>query len=343
MKKAITFPKVVAFAFLREMNLFTQVPFQEANKMVDYDSELIFIGSCFSEEIGNWLDNLKFRCLLNPFGISYNPVSIARQLRSCFEQNSLDKDLIQERDGVYFHPDYHSSFNTSSRERFVKKSDTVSKNLSAHLKSADFLFLTFGTAIAFEWKKTKRVVNNCHRLPSGDFDKRMLSEEEMNEDLAASLKKVLEHNPEIQIVLTVSPIRHLRHGAIQNLRSKARLIRLCEKLEAQFDNCSYLPIYELVMDELRDYRFYRQDDLIHLNDGGLEVIKDRFATSMIDSACFATIRKVEKWRKSMAHRIQNKDSAAAAKFEAQLKEMTLELNELLPGRFSEELARFKSS
>ena len=333
----------MAFAFLRGMNLFTQVPFPDASKLIGYHSRLVFIGSCFTEEIGGWLRDLKFTSHINPFGITYNPISIADQIMDALAERDLNKKDIQEMDGSFFHPNFHSSMNRSSVDDFLKSAKENRALLQKELKSADFLFLTFGTSIAFEWVETKRVVNNCHRLPSADFRKVMLSEESMTKKVMAAIEKLTSVNPNIEIVLTVSPIRHLRHGAVQNQRSKARLLKLCENLEARFTGCTYLPIYELVMDELRDYRFYRQDDLIHLNEGGLEVIRDRFTTSMIDSASFQTIRKVEKWRRSMTHRIQNEESDAAKKFKQQLIELTELLNKELPGRFTEELTQLKSS
>ncbi len=311
--------------------------------MIDYQSRLVFIGSCFTEEIGGWLRDLKFTSHINPYGITYNPISIAGQILDALEGRDISEKDIQERDGSFFHPDFHSSMNRSTANDFLERAKENRALLEKELKTAGFLFLTFGTSIAFEWAKTKEVVSNCHRLPAGDFKKVMLSEEGMTEEVMAAIEKLKSVNPNIEIVLTVSPIRHLRHGAVQNQRSKARLVKLCENIEMRCAGCTYLPIYELVMDELRDYRFYRQDDLIHLNEGGLEVIKDRFTTSMIDSASFPTIRKVEKWRRSMAHRIQNEESEAAEKFRQQLMELTEELNKELTGRFNEELTRLKSS
>jgi lysophospholipase L1-like esterase len=333
----------MAFSFPGEMNLFTQVPFSDARKLIDYESKLIFIGRCSTEEIGGWLNDLKFMSYVNPFGITYNPFCIADQITDSLEKRELNEEHILESNGSFFHPDFHSSLNKSSTQEFLNDANGKRRLLQKELKSADFLFLTFGTSIAFEWHKTKKVVNNCHRLPSADFSKVMLSEERMTAKMAAAIEKIKSVNPHIEIILTVSPIRHLRHGAVQNQRSKARLIKLCENLEAAFPNCTYLPIYELVMDELRDYRFYRQDDLIHLNMGGLAVIKDRFMTSMIDSMCFTNLRKIEKWRKAISHRIQNQKSEEAKKFKLELMKLTEELNAEFPGRFSEELSRLKSS
>ncbi|MEM9050737.1 MAG: GSCFA domain-containing protein, partial [Bacteroidota bacterium] len=230
-----------------------------------------------------------------------------------------------------------------SLREFKDEVERGKASLNEALLSSDFLFITLGTSIVFKWNVSNEVANNCHRLPSTHFEKRMLSEQEMVTSLKNTFARLISKNPNVQIVLTVSPIRHLRHGAIQNQRSKARLIRTCEIIESNFTNCSYLPIYELVMDELRDYRFYRQDDLIHLNDGGLEIIKDRFSTNLMDSKCFPLMRKVESWKKAFHHRVQNPNGAEAAKFREDLHRKTEELNILLKGRFNNELKQLRAS
>jgi hypothetical protein len=325
------------------MKLYSQIEFPEFEKLIRYDSRIAFLGSCFSDEIGKWLESLKFQTLINPYGITYNPVSIAQQIRSSLSDEPLGIENIQEREGLYFHPDVHSSISKPSHSSFLEEITDRKKQFKNFLGDSDYLFLTFGTSIAFRWKKTNAIVNNCHRMPSAEFDKTILSEEEMYKDLKEALILLFNANTGLQIVLTVSPIRHLRHGAIQNQRSKARLIRLCEMLESEFEKCTYLPIYELVMDELRDYRFYRQDDLIHLNDGGLEVVKDRFMTDLVDTKCFPLMRKVESWQKAKNHRVRNPKSDEAKKFWDNLISKTEELNELLDGRFEEELKKLKAS
>ena len=289
------------------------------------------------------MDELKFWTLINPFGITYNPISISQQITTAITDKEIADNNVQERDGQFFHPDIHSSLTRDSLKGFKEEVEHQRATLKESLHSCNFLFVTLGTSIVYKWKTTNEVANNCHRMPSQEFEKLMLSEDEMVKSLKTAFAKLIAQNPKIEILLTVSPIRHLRHGAIQNQRSKARLIRTCEILESNVKNCSYLPIYELVMDELRDYRFYRQDDLVHLNLGGLEVIKDRFSTNLMDSACFPMIRKVESWKKAFHHRVQNPNGTEAAKFREDLRRKTQELNKLLEGRFKDELKQLDAS
>lgn len=334
---------MAGFPFLGEMKLYTEVDFPKAKKLIEYDSKLIFMGSCFAEEIGRWMEAIKFYSLINPYGITYNPISLAQQVQANSERINLDLKDVAQQAGLFFHPQFHSSLNRSTLEEFAENARLQQKKLADGLKTADFLFLTFGSAIAFEWKKTGRIVNNCHRLPATDFVQIMLDEDKMFSEWTTVIDNLLKVNRTVEIILTVSPIRHLRHGAVQNQRSKARLLKLCEKIEAAFANCTYLPVYELVMDEMRDYRFYRQDDLIHLNRGGLEMVKERFKECKIDSGSYQLMDKIEKWRKAKSHRVGNKESHTANQFTAHLKELTETLNSELPGRFSNELAVLNSS
>jgi len=325
------------------MNLYSSVTFPKFDQVINYNSELVFLGSCFTEEIGQWLEQLKFKTEINPFGISYNPISIAHQINSALERKGIASSNIQERDGLFFHPDVHSSLSRNSLNDFKEEVARREHSLRESLLTCDILFITLGTSIAFEWQTTNQIVNNCHQLPSTQFKKRMLSEEEINESLIDVFNKLIAKNPEVSIVLTVSPIRHLRHGAVQNQRSKARLIRSCENLEEKFTNCTYLPIYELVMDELRDYRFYRQDDLIHLNEGGLAMVKERFSDHLLSSSCSIVKTQIETWQKLFNHRIQYPKSEEAQKFTTNLIQKTEELNLILDGRFDVELKQLKTS
>ncbi len=291
------------------------------------------MGSCFSENIGGWLREMKFDSLSNICGITYNPISIARHVsRSIDDEFISESELLESRE-VYVHPDFHSSFNHSDSKIVSKQINNAIEKLGKDLRSSSFLFLTFGTSIAFEYKANGQIVNNCHHLPSSDFLKRMLEEEEMLNSLDAALAKLIEINPNLEIILTVSPIRHLRHGAIENNRSKARLIRLCELLESKYDNAKYLPVYEFVMDELRDYRFYRQDDFIHLNELGIRLIQEKFSEALISEYALPLMARIKKWKSMADHKIENHNSEESKAFLKKLEKEESELAKLLPGRF----------
>lgn len=300
---------------------------------IDYNTECVFIGSCFSENIGGWLRDLKFDAQSNICGITYNPVSIARHITRSLDSEFISESMLLKSREEYVHPDFHSAFNHEELKIVEQQINDSIRNLGNKLRSASYLFLTFGTSIVFESKTTKEIVNNCHHLPSSEFSKTMLPEDEMLKAIERAFDKLLNVNSNLKIVLTVSPIRHLRHGAIENNRSKSRLIRLGEMIEQNYPNVTYLPVYEYVMDELRDYRFFRQDDLIHLNELGLRLIQEKFTEVIISKDALPLMARIKKWQSMKDHKIQHPESEEAKLF---LKKMDREKNELaklLPERF----------
>ena len=291
------------------------------------------IGSCFTEHIGNWLSDRKFKIELNPFGISYNPISIANQIDMAFYDKPWDREAIVEFESKFYHYETHSSVSSDNREALLREIDSRRIRLKDKLSEANFLFVTFGTSFAFRRVQNGKIVNNCHRQLETIFNRELLNVGQMVETWNAIIAELLIQNPKIQIVFTVSPIRHLRHGAIDNQRSKARLILLCEALENQFDRVSYLPIYEMVMDELRDYRYYRTDDMIHINDLGLALISERFREILIAKGAWNLLGDIEDWLRMTNHRIDNPESEASIKFLAQLEAKRSALSAQLPDRF----------
>jgi hypothetical protein len=307
------------------VNYFTEVKFEESRKKFDYRSRLLFLGSCFSENIGEWLKDLRFQTRINPFGITYNPVSIARQISYSLEGKPFPGEHEIAYLGKTVHLDLHKDI--AGEERILQ----LGKTLKADLLNSSHLFLTFGTSFAFRYRKTGKIINNCHKIPGSEFEKVLLNENEMCKVLEEALEKVFEANKALKVFVTVSPIRHLRHGAIDNQRSKARLIRLCEMLESRYDRVDYIPIYELVMDELRDYRFYRSDDLLHLNQLGLEIVKNRIRDYYIDSKSYDLMDRVSKWLKMKNHRLLDYKSHESKKFLAKLQAETAELEKIFLG------------
>ncbi len=319
--------------FSKPVQLTTEIPFSPISSTIGYTSRCVFSGSCFSSNIGEWLQDLKFDVAINLCGISYNPISLARHIRLALSGKGVAESELQQSRDQFVHPDFHSIFNAQNSHEALTKINQGLKEYCQALRQADFLFVTFGTAIGFESMKTSRIVNNCHHLPSSDFTQRMMSDREVFEAMEEAVDLLHSQNPEVYIVFTVSPIRHLRQGGIVNMRSKARLIRLCENLENRFSQSVYLPVYEYVMDELRDYRYYRQDDLIHLNDLGIGLIREKVKEAAISPDAYPLMHRIEKWNAMKGHKVQNVESEANRKFEGKLAKETLEIKALLPNRF----------
>lgn len=315
------------------MKITTEIPFIPFSSQIDYKSRCLFSGSCFSVNIGEWLQDLKFDAATNLCGISYNPLSIAKHILLALSGKGIDEtELLQSRED-FVHPDFHSVFNSNTSKETLKKINQGVADYRQALHKVDFLFITFGTAIGFESVKTGKIVSNCHHLPASDFAKRMMNHKELFEAMEEALNLLISQNPKVHIVFTVSPIRHLRQGGIDNLRSKARLILLCERLEKQFERSVYLPVYEYVMDELRDYRYYRQDDLIHLNELGIGLIREKVKEAAISPDAYRLIERVEKWNAMKQHKVQNPESEESRKFNEKLEKETSDLKRVLPGRF----------
>jgi hypothetical protein len=316
------------------MKLSTEIDFPKLPHRLGYTDAAVLLGSCFSEHIGTWLDGLKFNASSNPTGIIYNPVSIAKHITHALGDIHLHDSDFFDNEGQSVHCDFHSSLNGVNQSQTLLQIEDAVSRLKKDLLAAKMLFVTFGTSIVFERKDNGQVVNNCHKLPAANFQKRTLSELEMADSMRNALQMLRAFNPEVQLVLTVSPIRHLRHGAVENQRSKARLIRLCEMLGEGDQNCIYLPIYEYVMDELRDYRFYRHDDMIHLNELGLEMIREKIREHVISPDALHLMSRVEKWKQMSAHRVMQSETPSAIKFLKKLQAETEALSQILPDRFS---------
>jgi hypothetical protein len=251
--------------------------------MTGYSHKNIFMGSCFTENIGNRMAALKYDVDINPFGILYNPVSVANGLRILLKKKEFTTvDLIHQ--GGLWHCFYHHG-----RFSFPNKEDTLNninnriKTSSEFLKRADFLFITYGTAWIYRYKKTGQIVSNCHKVKATEFERERLTVVEIVSEYRELFAGIREVNPSLKVIFTVSPIRHWKDGAVENQRSKAVLLLAIDELIREFgdDFCTYFPAYEIVMDELRDYRFYA-DDMIHISEVAVNHIWEKFQSALID-------------------------------------------------------------
>lgn len=269
------------------------------------DNSIITIGSCFSDVIGSCLINNKFDTLVNPFGTVYNPVSIFNLLLP----HEWDDNKFIDSNGSIFHHDVHSSFFRDSvtelkNELISIKSQTINK-----LKECKWLIVTFGTAIVYKLKDTGDVVANCHKVPQKKFIKDNLSVKEMIQAFKAFHNHISEVNPLINILLTVSPVRHIKDGLQENAVSKSKLRVVCDEFQKQFSNVHYFPSFEIMMDDLREYRFYKAD-MIHPNEVAENYIWDKFQETYFDNKTQQFIKDWKKIQNAIAHRPFNPQSDA---------------------------------
>lgn len=281
----------------------TVVDVPKLKRETGYSTKNMFVGSCFTENVGNRMAALKYNVDINPFGILYNPVSVAGGLQILLQQKEFgEKDLIQYN-GLWHSFYHHGRFSYSSQNETLNAINSRIKISSEFLKNADFLFLTFGTAWIYKYKKTGEPVSNCHKIPANEFERMRLTIAEIVDEYILLLNKIRKINPKLRVILTVSPIRHWKDGAVENQRSKATLLLAIDEIVNQLGEefCSYFPAYEIVMDELRDYRFYA-DDMIHISDVAVNYIWARFEDSAIDAASRRISKEIEKIVKAKEHK-----------------------------------------
>ena len=291
----------------------TVVKIPEFDNKISYGSRIMFLGSCFSEEIGNKLRHFLFDIDLNPFGIIYNPASVYNSLEILLEKKFFQEKDVFQRGQLWLSFNHHSRFSSTSRQELLVMINHRIELSHKQLLKSNFLFITLGTAWVYQLKQTGKVVSNCHKLPQKIFTRRLLDIDEIVQMYAELLPRVWEINPNLEVVFTISPVRHWKDGAIGNQQSKASLIIAVQKLVEQFDRVKYFPSYEIVMDELRDYRFYA-DDMLHIGSGGIEYIWLRFRKTFFDQATDQALEEVNKVLKATQHRPQNKDTDEYRKF-----------------------------
>lgn len=296
------------------MNLFTSVEIGKMKSLLGYSDQLLLMGSCFVSEIGLRLQDAKFNCQVNPFGVLYNPLSIATSLRMLLENSFPTRENFFSHEGLWHSYLFHGDFSAPTIEGLQ---ENIYRSLDAcHdvLKQISCLFITFGSAYVYELKETGQVVANCHKLPEKQFNRRRLSQQEIVHTYTDLLQAIWQVNPACRVLFTVSPIRHIRDGLHANQLSKATLLLAIDQLQQLYpDKVLYFPAYELLMDELRDYRFYA-DDLVHPSSMAVEYVWKRFTETCFDEETLATMKSVNEIKKMLEHRPLHPESDEYARF-----------------------------
>ena len=270
-------------------------------RRIDLQSRIVTIGSCFAEVMGNRLADHKLTVLNNPFGTIFNPVSIARLLTMALTGTGPDANRYVERDGIWFHFDFHSSLWANSQDDLREKLMRRLAHTADAIRNADFLMLTLGSAVVYRHIETGKVVANCHKMPGGLFEKYLYQYEYLHDDLKRLMKTLHKANPKLTVLLTVSPVRHTRDTLPLNQVSKSTLRVMTHELTVWNNWVQYFPAYELMVDDLRDYRFY-EADLIHPNAQAHDYIFGKFAESAFDAELRGFVGEWAQVRKALAHR-----------------------------------------
>jgi len=323
------------------MNFHLQFPIPAFSEKLNYNQQSIFVGSCFSENIGELMKRYKFNCIINPNGILYNPYSISKAINRYIENKTLnDNDLFFSNE-QWNSWEHHSCYSANDKAVCLKQINDSIQATHSYLKNTDWLFITWGSAFVYRNIETEKLVSNCHKVPQKRFEKQILSAQEIVSDYQLLLNKLKQLYPNLKIVFTVSPVRYVRDGVVENNLSKAHLISAVHKLINEFDYAYYFPAYEIVIDELRDYRFYKSD-LVHPSEQAVEYVFEKLKNTLLDEQAIATFEKIKEIIKAKEHLPFNKDSLEFKKFKQIFLEKCNQLSNQFPSiDLSNEVLYFK--
>ena len=295
------------------MELFLDLKISRPPATLSYTDKTLLIGSCFTEQIGERLKTLKFNVCQNPNGILYDPLSICQAINSWIDLSTPESGDLFYHDELWHSWEHHSIFSGMTKEEVLQKVNRSTQDANIYLKNADWLLITFGSSIYYSLNETGRSVANCHKVPSDKFRKSMLEINFIEDTTRNTLKKLLTYNPKLRVILTVSPVRHLSQGLIQNTKSKARLIEAVTTLVDEFERVLYFPAYELVNDVLRDYRFY-DEDLVHPNKQAADFVFDKFIETFLTPLDTEIMRDLKTLLVARKHKPFRPQTSAYLKF-----------------------------
>lgn len=303
------------------MQFRTLVPIPKSDHLIDYNSTIVSLGSCFAVNMSEKLDYFKLQNNCNPFGILFHPLAIEKLITFAVSGKQFTENDIFFHNERWHCYDVHSDFSNSNKEELLTSLNTITQETKQRIEEASHVIVTYGTSWVYRNIESDAIVANCHKVPQKQFDKELLSVSEIEESIANTLKLIHTVNPDCNIIFTVSPVRHIKDGFVENQWSKANLVSAIHNIlntEHYKLNTSYFPSYEIMMDELRDYRFYGED-MLHPNQVAIDYIWKRFKETTISETAFSTMDAVETIQKSLQHRAFNPNSESHQKFEANLK------------------------
>lgn len=295
------------------MKLQTTIPLEPSKNQFNYDSEILLVGSCFVENIGAKLEYYKFKNQVNPFGILFHPEAIARFFEYVVSNKIFTEVELLEVQDRFVCLDAHSDLSGTSASETLEFLNTAVAETRIKLETASHIIITLGTAWGYRHKVQDKVVANCHKIPQRDFDKELATIFEIEEALRRFLNSIQNLNPKVNVLFTISPVRHIKDGFVENQRSKAHLLSAVHSVIDKTEHTEYFPSYEIVMDELRDYRFYKRD-LVHPNELAVDYIWERFASIYVSEETHQTMQQIEDIQRGLAHKPFNPDSEQHQKF-----------------------------
>ncbi len=324
------------------MKLTTPINIEPIKYKIEHDHSVLTLGSCFAKNVGAYFQKLKFNSIINPFGVLYNSASIKNSINLTSQKKIFTKEDLIFDQGEYHSFYHHSDFSHHEAEKSVHLINSTFAATYDFLKKTDWMIISLGTSFVYRYKATGLIVSNCHKIPQTKFDKLLLTPEQNYSNLKELIDLQRSINPNTKFIFTVSPVRHIKDGAHNNQVSKSSLILAVNSLVNENDNTFYFPSYEIVMDELRDYRFYDKD-LCHPNGQAIEYIWDKFIYSCLSDNCRDVVREIDKVVIAASHRVRNIHSSKNKEFAKKQIERIYELKSKFPYlNFENELQKFNS-
>lgn len=295
------------------MDFMLDITIKSPERRISYTDNIFATGSCFTEHIGGRLDQLKFFVLQNPNGILFDPLSICRTLTSYVQNKKYSKEDLFQLNELWQSWQHHSVFSGPDQQQVLHHINRSQESAYTFLQKADWLIITLGSSFYYQFADTNESVANCHRAPAKWFRKELTSIDEMVLSFNNCFLALFQFNPQLKIIFTVSPVRHIRDGVIENNRSKARLIETVHQLVAASDRMYYFPAYELVIDVLRDYRFY-DIDLVHPNYAATEFVFEKFVEHFISKEDIPVMEEIKDIVRAFKHKPFQPSTHAHRKF-----------------------------
>ena len=313
------------------MKFTTPIPIPNSTNPMDFNASILSLGSCFAVNMGEKLDYFKFQNTTNPFGIIFNPVSIEKLVARAVDQiNFTEEDIFFHNERFHCF-EVHSDLSSDNKKEFLEGLNAKLESTHQKIKKATHVLITYGTSWVYQEKKSGAVVANCHKMPQTHFDKHILSVASIESAIQNTVNAIRKLNPNCAFIFTISPVRHIKDGFVENQRSKSHLITALQNLLSDhlLDKANYFPSYEIMMDELRDYRFYGED-LLHPSTMAIDYIWQRFRATAISETVLSTLDDIDGIQKGLLHKPFNSTSESHQKFVTKLQEKIAQVQARFP-------------
>ena len=311
------------------MNFTTKVPIEKYQNPIDYNSRILSLGSCFAENMAEKFYYFKFQNSVNPFGIVFNPVSIEKLVNRIVNQIQFTENDIFFHNDLWHCYEVHSELSNANKEDFLRNLNSILSENFNLISNATHIIITYGTSWVYRNKTSNEIVANCHKVPQNQFDKEIISVEAIEKSIANTINLIQKINPNCNFIFTISPVRHIKDGFVENQRSKAHLITALQSAICDLRSAFYFPSYEIMMDELRDYRFYT-DDMLHPSQLAIDYIWIKFFENYVSESEFSTMNQVCEIQRALKHRPFNPESESHKKFLDNLEAKIKTVQKLIP-------------